>query len=89
MARIRFIHEGEFCEVFGHTFRRSDWQSVPDECPADVYLRLKGNPTFETDESDGTIKAPKQPLADPVPTGRATMTAEQVANPLPKVAELA
>jgi len=48
MARVRYIGEGETCEVFGQVFHRFQWKGV-DHLAADEMDRLAHNPQFEAD----------------------------------------
>ena len=76
MAKVRFIGDGETCEVFGHTFYRFKWTGKHTLAP-DELERLAGNPTFEVDGGDAEApddgsEAELEPRSDSV-TGHAAL----------------
>ncbi len=55
-ARVRFIAEGETCEVFGRVFHRHRWTSA-EGLAEDQLARLAANPTFEVDMGEAVAPA--------------------------------
>ena len=64
MARVRFIGEGDTCEVFGAGFRRKRWTASHGLTDEQVAL-LADNPTFEVEAADSGSDPGDEAPADP------------------------
>ena len=62
--KVRYIGEGETCDVFGHTFYRFKWNGKHTLADDEVE-RLAGNPQFEVE--GGEVATDDEPQPEPEP----------------------
>lgn len=82
--RLRFIGDGDTCEVFGVKFFKNRW-TASHGLPDDLAERLAVNPTFEADGLPDAPEAEAVPT-DPLEPSPAPAAAEPVPEPVSELA---